>query len=281
MKPMRTTILAPLLALALAGCGDETTAPPVGQPEPPTLPPAETMRFDFSFFGSERDLGAALQSQSEEAGTKFNWLNAVVRVAYINLAVAQAFTPPAAAFHAALSTQPIIEEDGTFLWTYRWISPEAREVVIRLRGRIDGVHVDWSLRVSDDQQEPPLDDFLWFYGRSTLIGRSGWWIFLDPRRGEGTEVFRIDWHYENPADRNLRFENIDEGHEEFGDRLAYRVDAPIVSVTFYDASENRTADITWDRGTGTGSLKVPDYNDGERACWDENQEDIECPEESR
>ena len=49
-------------------------------------------------------------------------------------------------------------------------------------------------------------------------------------------------------------------------------------MNFYDASENLNADITWDEVTGAGSIQVPDYNDGERACWDEDQDDIECPD---
>ena len=52
------------------------------------------------------DDGGSLQPKNGAEGSgaslgKFNWLNAVVRVAYINLAVAQAFTPPTMAFAAA------------------------------------------------------------------------------------------------------------------------------------------------------------------------------------
>ena len=36
-------------------------------------------------------------------------------------------------------------------------------------------------------------------------------------------------------------------------------------------------DIIWNEADGSGSLRVPDYNDGVRACWDTNQFDVECP----
>ena len=48
-------------------------------------------------------------------------------------------------------------------------------------------------------------------------------------------------------------------------------------IQFYDASERMTAEVRWNVDTMAGSLRVPDYNDGRRACWDENLQDITCP----
>jgi hypothetical protein len=47
------------------------------------------------------------------------------------------------------------------------------------------------------------------------------------------------------------------------------------SIDHYDASEDQSSNITY-YSDGSGSLTVPDYNDGQQACWDTNQEDIDC-----
>ncbi len=274
--------LAIVLATVSIGCSEQPLRPEDDSKESPPLPPAESMQFDFSYFERDSrfptDPKTALGDESSAAG--FNWLNAAVRVAYINVAIATAFAPPALAWHAALSVDPIIEEDGTFLWTYYWKEAPGHTVQIDLRGRIEGVTIHWNLRVTDDAADPPLDEFVWFYGESNITANSGYWIFHDLDEGTEVEVARIDWDYNAPLDRELVFENIDVASNDYGDRLTYRVDGTIFSITFFDASKDLLSDITWNRQTGTGSLLVPDYNDGERACWDEQQDDTTCPEES-
>lgn len=279
-RAIRTLALPVLCAVLLAGCGKDSAKPQDDASRPPSLPPAESMFFDLSFFQGERAEAAnarAAQPASEEAFTQFHWLNAVVRVAVINLAVAEIFLPPMYAFQAAIHTDPVLEEDGTFLWTYVWEEDPGHPVTIRLRGRVEGVTVHWSLRVTDPGADPPLDDFLWFFGESGIVEDQGFWIFNDRRDGTAVDVARIDWDVEARRDRTLSFESTDEADENFGDRLTYRVDGPLCSIVYHDSATESDWDITWNEDTGTGSLMVPDYHDGERACWDERQNDIECP----
>lgn len=276
-----TLALSMVIAVGMIGCSEEplTTTSPDPASEAPSLPPVESMQFDFGFFGNGTSpSNTATTLSTEETHAKFNWLNAAVRVAFINVAILTAFGPPTAAFTAAIHTQPVVEEDGTFLWTYTWNEAPGHDVVIHLRGRIEGVHVNWSLRVTDDQANPPLNEFLWFRGQSSFVEDAGYWVFNDVDDERQIEVARIDWDFVDEEDRELVFENIHRGHDDYGDQLTYAVDGSLISVQFYDASEELTADIRWDDVTGVGSLKVPDYNDGERACWDEDQEDIDCPD---
>ncbi|MBI5710657.1 MAG: hypothetical protein HZC42_10195 [Candidatus Eisenbacteria bacterium] len=281
---MKTRILFPTLVLlaaaALTGCSKEPTRP-VSTPaaQAPSLPPAETMQFDFSFFEPGARLAAdrsALEG-STAAQSKSNWINAAVRVAFINLMVADAFAPPTLAFQAAIHTRPVLQPDGWFLWTYVWSDTGAHQVTVRLRGRVDGALVTWQLRVSDNQAAPPVNDFLWFSGQSRITNESGYWVFNELKEGNEVEVARIDWINRALNDRELAFTNIKAGTPDQGDRLTYKVAGAIVSVLFHDQSESRDADITWNRIAGSGSLLVPDYNNGERACWDERQENMVCP----
>ena len=61
-----------------------------------------------------------------------------------------------------------------------------------------------------------------------------------------------------------------------GDSLAYYHNAPFCSIVFTDASANQEWFINWNEEDGTGSLRVPDYKEGQEACWDQEQNDIEC-----
>ncbi len=281
MKAGTRVMLAGIIVTAvLAGCGkDPATVDDLGQHQAPPLPPAASMQFDLSFFQAPHGVAADPNAAQSETGaaTSFNWLNATIRVAYINLVIAGIFTPPTAAFLAAIHTQPIVEDDGSFLWTYVWQDGPNHDVTIHLRGRIEGVQVNWSLRVTDPQADPPLDDFLWFYGQSNIVSNQGYWLFNNLVNNEEVLVARVDWVVRAPRDRELSFQCLDEGSDNYDDTLTYSVKGAIVSVAYFDASESLEADITWNEQTGSGSLMVPDYNNGERACWDEHQQDIECP----
>ena len=195
---------------------------------------------------------------------------------YLNLTVASTFTPPTLALGAALHSEPVLGDDGWFTWTYAF-DDQGHDVTLRLRGRIEGATVLWRMLVTDPQASPPMQDFLWFSGETRLQNDRGFWVFNDRRDGDPVAVARIDWINASVRDRSLTFRNVDAVSPDHGDQLQYRVADALASITFRDESARMDYDITWNELDGTGSLRVPDYNDGERACWDEQQEDCVCP----
>jgi hypothetical protein len=269
--------LVALLVPALAGCGKEPTAPRQAASDAPAVPPSASMAFDFALFRSApaTQAYAAHPSGVDATLARSNWINAVVRVVYINLTVADIFAPPVQALEAALHTTPVLGEDGWFTWTYAF-TQGPRVVTLRLRGRIDGAKVTWRMLVTDPAATPAMQDFPWFTGESRLTNDGGFWEFNDRRNGLPVAVARIDWSA-SATRRELGFRNIDAGSADLGDQLLYQVDGDQDAITFHDASDGTDADITWNEKTGAGSLRVPDYNGGERACWDEHQENATCP----
>jgi hypothetical protein len=268
IKIMGWVVLGVLVAAIAAGCG-ETTEP---ETDAPQLPPLQSMQMDLSFFTEGSGQGAA-PTAAEPAGTKLNFLNAVVRAAFVNVAVVTVLTPPALAFSAALHTFPSREDDGSYLWIYTWVH-QGQDHQIRLRGTPAGVHVDWELYVVLPGHEAQL----WFSGRSYRDRDEGFWVFRDFSAEGDPEVLRIDWEVNSEQDATLEFRNIHAGSDEEGDELRYRAEGPMNSIEFLDASSTETWDIIWNEADGSGSLQVPDYNNGQRACWDTNQDDASCPE---
>jgi hypothetical protein len=254
-----------VLAVAMFGCTNNT------EPESPApdLPPLQSMQMDLSFFGDPGTAGAAAAA-AEATGLKLNFLNAAVRAAFVNVAVITVLTPPSLAFAAAIHTFPSYD-DGSYLWIYTWVD-NGQDHQIRLRGTPDGNRVDWELYVV----LPGAEAELWFRGQSHTDRDEGYWVFSDFTAPGDPEVLRIDWDVNSETDAELRFLNIHAGREEEGDELRYRVDGPMHSIEFSDASTGEDWDIIWNEVDGSGSLRVPGYNNGERACWDTDQNDVVC-----
>jgi len=268
---LQSLVVGGAAALLLTGCAtDETIAPDVTPSAAPDLPEARTMDFDFSFFA---DADTSSEARAQDEG-RWNWFNAAVRVLFLDVALDAAFHVPATAFAVAIHQEPVLEEDETFLWSYDFTDENGDDYAIRLRGRLDGVHVDWEMRVSATG-ETPLDDAVWFVGESSLLEDSGYWIFLDPL-GDGEDVARVEWTDRGPRDAHLRYENVDANGEDFGDHVTYDVDGAQVHVAYHDAGEDANTVIQWNALTGRGSIVAPDYNDGEQACWGSDLRDTEC-----
>ena len=123
-----------LAAWMLPACSTHEEAGPVdpgvasGAPE---LPPMSTMVFDLDFLGLEVP---EVSQQSIETGrpvadelraaasaNRTNFINAFVRVIYVQLLTLDALEEPVAAFALAIHSVPQQQEDGSWLWTYIFV----------------------------------------------------------------------------------------------------------------------------------------------------------------
>ncbi len=268
MKTNRTitliTLLAAALFLFLGGCESDPTGP--DNPSAPTLPNPEQLQVDLSFFDQAE--------QTAKTGEKIgdNFINAYWRVAVINLMLRYYLTPPVAAFALALHTVPSHQEDNSWIWVYTYVQGED-ELQIRLRGEQVGDKVAWELRVNAPSAQPAIENELWFAGDTRNDGRFGSWTFYDFTLEDRPAVSTISWGESLMGN----FLTISALHgENAGDVLTYTRQGPENTITFYDASEDLEGYIRWHELSGTGSLMVPDYNGGQPACWDGNQNDIAC-----
>lgn len=267
-RPVRRFALVTAMAvLAFAcGCGSDPVEPSANA-SAPRLPDPERLVPDLGFF----DQGAALSDK--EAGAKTHFVNAYLRVVVVDALTRLVLAPPVTAFAVALHTVPSRQPDGSWLWVYTWVNgPE--EAQIRLRGHEVGAVVQWELRVTALSNEPAYDNVLWFEGETARDGAEGSWTFHDPELAGNPAVGALTWG-DDVAGEFLTLECL--YGDDLGDLLTYRHDAPVCIVGFHDGGSGDDYDIRWDEVDGSGSLLVPDYNGGERACWDTRQNDTVCP----
>ena len=125
----------------------------------------------------------------------------------------------------------------------------------------------------------PLTNFVWYTGRyNTSTGAEGYWQFFDPaiEGGDQTSV-RIDYTYTDESHRSLDVENKrTDGHENAGDTIAYALAGADLTLAVHDESESLDYTAGIDVNTDAGYIQVPNYNNGEKACWDENQLNADC-----
>ncbi len=260
-------LLATLAAAALlAGCGADPAAPP-STASAPVLPDPARILPDLSFF----DQGAALGAQ--KAGSKANFVNAYVRVVVIDALTRLVLAPPVTAFAVALHTLPSLQPDGSWLWVYTYVNGD-EEAQIRLRGRAAGDAVAWEMRATALSNDPPLDDALWFEGTTRRDGDEGAWTFHDPALAGNPAVAELSWG-DDAGGEYLSLACL--RGDDAGDCLTYRHAAPECAIVFRDGGRAEDWDIRWNERDGSGSLRVPDYNGGARACWDTRQDDAVCP----
>ena len=260
-------IIMLLLISLLAGCSQDDSPVVTEQAEPPVLPDASTLQFDFSFF----DQGGSLeQTASDKAdGAYDNFLNAYLRVAVMDLMAHLVLAAPVTAFSAAVHTVPVAQPDGAWLWTYDW-QHGTGTLTILLEGMPAGDVVEWELSLATPGSS---ESVLWFSGHSSGDGEEGHFLFRDlddplhPASGE------INWG-RVAGGTFLEFISHEPGEE--GDTLRFTDTHPEFRIDFLPDDGSEPSWITW-LAAGSGSLRVPDYNGGEQACWGIDLRNAECP----
>ena len=265
---MSLIVLAILLILAVAhlgGCSEDDGSPVAADPnQAPTLPDPATLEFDFSFF----DAGAGLD---KTVGIHDNFINAYLRVAVIGAVSRLVLTPPVAAFAIALHTVPMPQADGSWIWTYEWRDGDER-ALISLRGLSVAERVEWTMYITLLDDGHDIDDALWFEGSTSAGGQEGRWFFHDVEDPAEPVCGEIVWGQDETG-KFLQF--VSHEPETDGDTLSYTDAAPAYAIDFTPGQGAQTWFIRW-HDDGHGSLRVPDYNDGEEACWDVLQRDTDC-----
>ncbi|MCP4571334.1 MAG: hypothetical protein GY838_03210 [bacterium] len=254
------------VCLQLTGCSNDDSSPTTpDQATAPTLPDAAQLQFDFSFFN-----GAESMANEKADGVHANFVNAYLRAVVLDALAELTLAAPVGAFAVALHTDPVLADDGSWDWVYNW-RDRGEQLRIRLNGKpVDG-HVAWEMHVSGDGG---LNEIMWFSGTTDDAGREGRWSFYDNDREGAPVCGEINWGRQDGA-HYLEF--VSHEDDSAGDTLRFTDSHPDYSIDFTPGDGSTASFIRWN-ADGTGSLRVPDYNDGAEACWDRWQENVVCGE---
>jgi hypothetical protein len=272
-SPAVLIVLTILLALAIAGCGDESPED-AGQNTPPALPSPQSMSVDLDVFDSgTAKLPAPMSAPSDST----NFQAAVLAIDSINVAVLGFAEAPIAAFTGAAGATPAQQSDGSWQWAYS-LTSDTLSLNVVLNGSADAQWTYWSLRVTTTGLPTDVSDFLWFTGQASPTGDVGHWQFHDITiPATPTDLARVDWSIENADSRSLYWVNDSPGSEHRGDGVTYIQQGNAASITHLDASSLNSTDVAWDLATTAGSLTAAGYNGGAKACWQENHLNTVCP----
>ena len=243
-------------------------------PKQPALPPQSSITLDLSAFNQ-----ALAKGQGEASVVGQNFITARLTVAAINLSVATILSVPTLTFAAALAQQPVLKADGKYHWSFI-VNDGAKSFQADLAGWIDvpATEAVFEMRITTTGVTPALTNFLWYEGRAKLDNKTGYWEIYDALRpASAIKVLRIDWQAQDATTGTLELTAVEAGVPTFGDKVTYNANGSSRSVIYKDASENRTVTIAWDETTKAGSITAPNYNGGNKACWDEKLDDVTCP----
>lgn len=263
-----------VFALAFMACQKEDVE------EGPPLPSLATMTMDLSTFNESQN--AALKpGKADGVGPKANFNAAAWRVGWLNLSISAALTGPTFVLGLALTDYPSWD-NGVWTWDVHGMQG-GNEHQALLKAWFDGnlkegVWLNLSMQVTCTNCKVPTEDFLWYTGKFHTTEQRGHWQFFNPEIAQEDQTFvRIDYEVTDDTHKQLTFTNLrTDGHEDAGDIIIYQRDGDLAHVSVDDKNEALYYVVEWSISKGSGVIEVPGHNDGNPACWDENQLNVDC-----
>jgi hypothetical protein len=255
-----------------AGCQDSTSG---FEEEPPQLPPTESMEMSFSTFDSEE---AQLTGSSDfEAENEHfsHFSNAAIRVIVMKTVVDLNLAVPKVLLTAATQADPEFSEDNEWVWSYS-SSHQNQNMEVRLAAseQSDG-QVVWDFYVTNSSLG--LDNHLLFTGITSPDNRTGTWTYYRLfGEDSGEPISDLSWNITDENQATLQLKVLSNRNGNLGDSINFEKNEPVKRAVYFNAEEDSTVEIEWNSDTNEGYLIAPDYNNGEKACWDSNFENTEC-----
>lgn len=139
------------------------------------------------------------------------------------------------------------------------------------------ISVNWNFHVTNSELR--LSDLLFFSGTTSADGREGMWVYYDLQSPDNQqEVSEISWSVTGDEEVSLRLDVASDRNGNEGDYLEYTFDDSVKNAVYYNADEDETTEIEWNVETKVGFIISPDYNNGQKACWDADFRNIACSE---
>lgn len=263
MRDLKLKILVVFFAIGLAftACSD----PHDQEGDPPAIPSAESMTVNFEGLNSANKMNSVQQTETHIGVAYFSALAAGI-ILEANFAI------PKALLSAAENENAEYLGDGEWQWSYS-ASGDQGSFSVRLTAQTKREEVEWNFYVSTTSTQVNWDDVLLFSGTSTYDGNEGTWNIFNPVTE--TQATSSSWEL-SESSASITLSVFDSSGAEIISRIVYTSVGTSKTVLIQDLTEDTETTIEWDADTGVGSITSTNYNNGERACWDENFQNAVC-----
>lgn len=260
-----TALVAALsLLLVINAC---TSDPAAIYEDPPKVPPASSMEMDFSTFGSQQGKS---QMQSTDNFSRAAVTALIMKgVVEVNLAI------PRALLKSARNADAELNDNEKWEWSFSRTERDTSFEVSLLAERTQQDSVNWDFYVTNSNFD--LQHQLFFNGVTNTQGTEGRWSYYSLQNTDSREqVSQINWTVKAEDDVQLKLTVTTDRHHRRGDYIDYTFKDSLKTAIYYDNSEDQQTEIQYNVDTRAGYIIAPNYNNGEKACWNKNLEDITC-----
>ena len=85
----------------------------------------------------------------------------------------------------------------------------------------------------------------------------------------------MEWNIDG-EEKSLTLEVTSDRNSNLGDTIEYNFDGTVKTAVYTDVSSGDTITVEFNTETRVGFFISPDYNNGEKACWDEDLNNVSC-----
>ena len=254
-----------LAAVFIASCSDD---PASADEEPPQMPPPQSMEMDFSAFNTQK----VVQQKAKSAE---NFSRAAITALILKGVVDVNLAIPRVLLAAANNADANLNADGEWEWSFSKTARDTSFEVSLLASRTDQDSVNWELYVTNPSLD--LNNQLLFDGTTSADGTEGSWSYYNWKNSANQQqVSQVDWIVAAEDEVQLRLEVTSDRNGHQGDYIDYTYQDSLKTAIYYDNSENEQTEIQFNVDTKAGYIISPDFNNGNKACWDENLQDVAC-----
>lgn len=269
-------LLSGLLLSALllfVSCSDDNPASP-NLDTPPEVPSVHSMKMDMSIFDQQ-----GMQADAAKATTNSHFQAAYLQAIFAKLIVDVQLAFPRGLLSIADDVEPELNEDGEWVWSFSSQHGEDTFGVKLIAQSKDG-GIYWAFTLSSSVLN--MDKELFFDGITKNNGLQGTWYYYGLFNAEyesNEAATRLEWLIENENNVSLTLTVLNNlSHGSKGDQIDYTKEGVIKTLSIYNANQDETIIISWNADTKVGYIIAPDYNNGEKACWNSSFENTPCAE---
>jgi len=285
-------ILAAVLILTIAGCGENESDVVAGD-DAPTIPPAYTLAPDFSSMGVNRASSAAMDqvapaealtlpdtetgtSEIQASCSQDNYNHAKNQVGFWNAVLWVNLVVPTWSFMRAIDEDPVQQDDGSWIWSYE-VNVFDVLYTVELHGAYVDGQIEWRMYITKPGE---YINFLWYRGTSDLAATEGTWT-LKNNPTDKEDWIGIEWSRSIASQTwNVQYMNVRVGDPNVGGLIEYGVTGHENYDAFYDICDAEGNCINIESNTTTTAGRVMNearYGDPDWRLWDENHCDVATP----